>query len=149
MAGFLAACATTHQDRSASISRALVGQWEWVSHQPERDCSYLENMAFRSNGTLTRTSDGCGFSSDGFGIFSYGWYVANEYLCFTDDERQYTDEVPRNSEYKSHFMEQVNERYVKERCYWKIKRISRRKIEVEIDRDGYQEAFVMHRRRWL
>jgi hypothetical protein len=146
---FLVSCTTMPQDRSASISRALVGQWEWERPSLIGDCSYLENIAFRANGTLTSTSESCDFADDGFGLFSYGWYVANETICFTEDSRQYEDEIKRNAEYKLHFMSQVKEGYVAERCHWKVKRITTKSIDIEIDSTDNQENFTMFRRRWL
>jgi len=136
-------CESSASDSSQKISRILVGEWEWETNY--NNCHSLENMAFRSNGTLTSTSESCEIDSDGFGLFSYGWYVANDHICFTHDERQYHDENPRKSEYKKLFLEQLKEGYVQERCNWKVKRYSKKEIEIEVQ----NKSFTMVRHRWL
>ncbi len=134
----------SHASENAQvISRILVGEWEWETNN--NGCHSFENMAFRGDGTLTSTSESCDMASDGFGLFSYGWYVANEYICFTDDERQHHDEKPRKSEYRKLFLAQVKEGYVKERCNWKVKRYSKKTIEIEVN----NESFTMVRSGWL
>lgn len=130
-------------ENAQKISRILVGEWEWETNN--NGCYSLESMAFRSNGTLTSTSESCDMYSDGFGLFSYGWYVANEYICFTHDERQFHDEKPRRAEYRKVFLARVKEGYVDERCSWKIKRYSKKEIEIEVD----GKSFKMIRHRWL
>lgn len=107
-------------------------------------------MAFRSDGTYTQTSESCGLVDDGFGYFYYGWYVANEHICFVAIEEQIKDEEPRLSEYKKIFREARSEGYVEKRCRWKVERIERNKISItETYLDGETNAFTMERRRWL
>jgi len=117
-------------DNTQTISNILVGDWEWETDN--NGCSSLESMVFRANGTFTSTSESCDLTSDGFGLLSYGWYIANDYVCFTHDERQQYDKKPRKSEYKKLFLAKVKEGYVKERCNWRVKHYSRKEIEIEI-----------------
>lgn len=130
-------------ENSQKISRILVGEWEWETNN--NGCHSSESMAFRSNGTLTSTSESCTTDSDGFGLFSYGWYVADEYICFTHDERQYQEKKQRRAEYRKLFLAQVKEGYVKERCNWKVKSYSNKEIKIEVN----GESFTMVRNRWL
>ena len=142
LAGFLNS-ESIASDSAKEISRILVGEWEWETNN--NNCHSLHNMAFRSNGTLTSTSESCEMASDGFGLFTYGWYVANDYICFTNDERQYHNNKPRKAEDKKLFLAQVKEGYVEERCTWKVKSYSKKEIEIEV----LKESFTMVRNRWL
>jgi hypothetical protein len=145
---FLIGCASTPYDNSRSIFRKIVGQWEW--EEGPNDCKNLVNMAFRSNGTYTQTSESCDFADDGFGNFYYGWYVANNHICFAEVEEQFDDEKRRLDLYKNRYKTVLAEGYVKDRCPWKIERIEKNKIFIVEQLDsGETNSFFMVRQRWL
>jgi hypothetical protein len=125
----LCACASTPRDRSADFARALVGQWEYDHDDPE--CPGHSYEAYRSNGTYTVTSDGCDLTSDGFGIFRYGWYVAREHLCSVHVEEQYSDTVKRPRLYREKFLAMAKEGFVEARCFEKIVGITPRTITLQ------------------
>ena len=66
----LAGCTSTSSDNGRHLAKSIVGQWEW-EEGPEK-CTNLVCMAFKSNGTYTRTSESCNFANDRFGNFYYG-----------------------------------------------------------------------------
>jgi len=125
-----------------------VGQWEW-EEGPE-NCRNLVNVAFRSDGTYTRTSESCNFADDGFGNFYYGWYVVNERICFVRIDEQFEDENFRSHLYKSLFLEQKKRGFIKESCTWKIENAKKTKVVIkEQHAEGETVEFTMVRRRWL
>jgi hypothetical protein len=144
----LSGCTTTTKDNSKRLEKYFVGEWEW--EQGRADCKEYVSMAFRGNGTHTRTSSSCDIEDDGFGIFTYGWFVANNHLCFVHIEEQYKDEKPRKDLYKKLFLEQVDKGFNKAICYWKIEQIERNRITITyiIDENNPVE-FTMIRKRWL
>lgn len=144
----ISSCTLAPRDNSRTISRMLVGQWEW-EEGPE-DCRALVNMAFRGNGTYTRTSESCGLADDGFGMFDYGWYVASGHVCFVSIEEQWEDEKPRRKLYGQIFNEALKAGYSKEKCPWRIEKASYNKITVVEEYEGYEPTtFTMERKRWL
>lgn len=136
------------RDNSSQLAKIIVGQWEW-KEGPE-NCRSLVNMAFKSDGTYTRTSESCDFADDGFGNFYYGWYVVNEHICFLHIDEQFEDEKPRSSLYKSLFIEQKKKGFVKESCPWKIENAQKTKVVVtEQYSDVDSSKFTMVRKSWL
>lgn len=143
-----AGCVSTPRDNSRQMEQIIVGQWEWEVG-PEH-CASLVNMAFKRNGTYTRTTESCSFADDGFGIFHYGWYVANEHLCFVSISEQFENGNPGDSVYKTLFAKRKQEGYSIENCHWKMQRATRSRVTITVKHDeGSATTFTMIRRRWL
>ena len=129
-----------------AIARALVGQWEWIEGDP--DCPRDESWAFRTDGTYTVTSSSCSLESDGFGFFSYGWYIADGHVCFADIAVDPDDRHRTANRYKQQFLSKVAAGFDSERCRWRVEKVLHRSIEIaRTDESG--ESFVMERSRWL
>lgn len=141
-------CASTPRDNSRQIESRIVGQWEWEEGPAE--CTNLVSMAFKSNGTYTLTSESCNFADDGFGNFYYGWYVANNHICFVSIEEQFKDEKPRVALYKKLYREERKKGFDPAKCTWRISKIESSKITIiETDDKAQPTSFAMVRRRWL
>lgn len=141
-------CTATPKNTSNKLAQVIVGQWEWEEGPIE--CTSLVNMAFRGDGTYTRTSESCDFADDGFGNFYYGWYVANEHLCFASIEEQFNDERPRKKLYKQLFTNKKQEGFSERNCSWKIEVANKNEITIT---EKYSEnesiTFTMVRKKWL
>lgn len=141
-------CASTPHDNSKQLESRIVGQWEWEEGPAE--CTNLINVAFKGNGTYTRTSESCDFADDGFGNFYYGWYVANNHICFISIEEQFNDEGRRKELYKELYRYEKKKGFDQEKCPWRIERIESSKISIiETDHKDQSTSFIMVRRRWL
>lgn len=141
-------CTSTPRDNSRYLESRIVGQWEW-EEGPE-ECTNLISMAFKSNGTYTRTSESCDFADDGFGNFYYGWYVANNHICFVSIEQQFRGENKRPDLYKKLYRDERNKGFDKAKCTWKIQKIESSKITIiETDHKEQSKSFIMIKRRWL
>jgi hypothetical protein len=145
-AGALSACAHAPPDQSQAIARALVGQWE---HQTgDAECPGTSSEAYRANGTYTATSTSCDLTSDGFGIFRYGWYVARQHVCYVGVEEQYKDEVKRPKLYREMYLAAVKEGFVEDRCVLRVLRVTTNAIEM-VATGADSKPFTMRRKRWL
>ena len=141
-------CISTPGDNIRHLESLVVGQWEWQEGQ--ENCANLISMAFKSNGTYTRTSESCDSADDGFGNFYYGWYVANNHICFWSIDEQFKDENKRPALYKKLYKDEKLKGFNPARCAWKIQKIERSKITiVETDHQQQPRQFVMIKRRWL
>lgn len=144
----IASCTSVPRDNSRQLGATIVGQWEW-KEGPE-NCMNFVNMAFRSDGTYTRTSESCNFADDGFANFYYGWYVADEHICFVQIDEQFEEENPRTNFYKKLFLEQKKNGFVKETCTWKIEDAKKDRIVITIKfTEDEIVRFTMVRKRWL
>jgi hypothetical protein len=144
----LCGCTTATKNTSSKLAHLFIGQWEW--EEGPKECSSLVNMAFRRDGTYTRTSESCDFADDGFGNFYYGWFVANEHLCFVSIEEQFKDEGPRKKLYKELFHNKIQEGFKEENCSWKIEIANKNKITItEKYNDSESTTFTMVRKKWL
>lgn len=141
-------CASTSRDNSKQLEGLIVGQWEWEEGPAE--CTNLINMAFKSNGTYTRTSESCDFADDGFGNFYYGWYIANNHICFVSIEEQFKDEIPRTELYKELYRDEKKKGFDQAKCTWRIEKIESSKITIsESNHEDRSTSFTMVKRRWL
>src|SRR5688572_10477550 len=93
-----AGCQSAPPYDNQAIARTLVGQWTYEQNEDGCRHTYLE--AYRVDGTLTATAESCDITSDGFGNFRYGWYVAKGHICFVDIREQYEDNVKRPNYYR-------------------------------------------------
>lgn len=144
----VAGCASAPSDNSKQLESRIVGQWEW--EEGPADCTNLINMAFKSNGTYTLTSESCDFADDGFGNFYYGWYVANNHICFVSIEQQFKDENKRPDLYRKLYRDERNKGFDQANCTWKIQKIESSKITIiETDHKEQSKSFIMIKRRWL
>ena len=141
-------CTSTPRDNSKYLESRIVGQWEWEERAEE--CTNLISMAFKSNGTYTRTSESCDFADDGFGNFYYGWYVANNHICFVSIEQQFKDENERPDLYRKLYRDERSKGFDQTKCTWKIQKIESSKITIiETDHQEQSRSFIMIKRRWL
>jgi len=142
----IAACQSSPPEDSQYIARALVGQWVYESN--DHDCRYVYYEAFRSDGTMTSTSSGCDMTSDGFGIFDYGWYVAEGHVCMVHIEEQHKDEKKRPVFYREKFLERVKLGFVESSCRWRVEKVTPTTISI-VPRDPALKPFTMKREHWL
>lgn len=141
-------CAPTPRDNSKQIESRIVGQWEWEEGPVE--CTNSVSIAFKSSGTYTRTSENCDFADDGFGNFYYGWYVANNHICFVSIEEQFKDESQRAELYKELYRDEKNKGFDQAKCTWRIEKMESSKITIiETDHQKQSTSFIMVRRSWL
>lgn len=137
----LASCANVSPERSQSASRVLVGEWRWM--QGPDDCPISMTIAFRSDGTYSRSSESCDLASDSF-TFDYGWYVAKSHLCFVHvPDEEGGKRTPRGTQ-RRRFLSMFKEGYVAERCEWRLKNISKDAIEI-VTNDNPAVEFTMTR----
>jgi hypothetical protein len=146
LALYLQGCESAPPFRNEAIARALVGQWVYDRSEP--DCQRTSYDAFRTDGTMTSTDESCDIISDGFGIFDYGWYVADGHVCFVDVEEQRTDSVKRPAHYREKFHELVKRGFVEESCIWKVVRMTPATISI-VPRNPESPPFTMKRESWL
>ena len=141
-------CASTPRDNSRQLERHIVGQWEWTEGTAE--CTNLINIAFKSNGTYTLTSESCDFADDGFGNFYYGWYVANNHICFISIEGRFKDENQKKERYKELYLDEKKKGFDQAKCTWRIERVESSKITIlKTDLQGQSTSFIMVKRNWL
>jgi len=143
-AAALAGCATTPRDDSDAMARALVGKW--VYERNDDGCASTTYEEYRADGRLTSTIDSCDIISDGFGIFIYGWYIADEHLCLVEIEEQFKDEVKRPKYYREKYLEAVKRGYSDTSCHWRVDKVTARTITM-VPRDP-DKPFTMRRRGW-
>lgn len=105
------------------ISQILVGNWKYVTGPA--NCKNYTDIGFRQNGKYTRTSESCDFVDDGFGIYSYGWYIANGYICFVSSSE--------------HLKHAKTFGYAKEHCYWEVKSFNSSEITIH-EHDWFSEG---------
>ena len=141
----LAGCTTTPRDDSDAMARALVG--EWVYERNDDGCASTTLEEYRADGRYTSTVESCDIVSDGFGIFDYGWYIANEHLCFVEIEEQYKDTVKRPKYYREKYLDAVKRGYTDDHCFWRVGKITARTITM-IPRDPERKPFTMRRESW-
>ena len=144
-AALLAGCTATPRDDSDAVRRALVGKW--VYERNDDGCESTTYTVYRADGRLTSTVESCDWVSDGFGNFDYGWYVANEHLCFVEIEEQFKDKVKRPKYYREKYLEVVKRGYSDDNCYWRVAKITARTITV-VPRDPELKPFTMKRGSW-
>ena len=140
------ACQTTLPDDSDAIARALVGLWQY--DYGEEDCPGNAIMGFRADGKVTSTSGDCQLDSDGFGEYTYGWYVADGAICTFEIEEEFADRAAGRSRpklYRRLYLAKVKEGFVGERCDWKVLKFSRR--EIVFDPGGERPLITMKRYR--
>lgn len=82
-------------------------------------------------------------ADDGFGIFQYGWFVANNYICFVYDERQLLEIAPSSKELKAFLKSKKDEGFNKDYCGWEVVKYSSGSVVVRYarDREGGVEKF--------
>jgi hypothetical protein len=126
----LAGCASASRDRSNDIARLLVGKWTYDDSDP--DCRSIAYQEYSANGTYSETSENCGLVSDGFGHFHFGWYVAENHVCFVNVEEEFSDQVKRPAFYRERFQEMVKSGFVAERCPWFVESVTPRTMTVQV-----------------
>lgn len=141
-------CTSTTKNTDNKIASVVVGQWEWK--EGPKECTNLVNMAFRRDGTYTLTSESCDFADDGFGNFYYGWYVANEHLCFVSIEEQFAEEGSRKKLSKQLFANKKKEGFNEDNCSWKIEHVNKKEITISKKHNNNELIkFTMVRKKWL
>lgn len=140
---FLAGCSSIKPEKKSDekISKVLLGDWTWIS--TFNGCPEYGDVAFRSNGTYTMTTEDCLMADDGFGIFQYGWFVANNYICFVYDERQLLEIAPSSKELKAFLKSKKDEGFNKDYCGWEVVKYSSGSVVVRYarEREGGVEKF--------
>lgn len=139
------ACETTRGHDDADLQRQMVGQWQY--DRDEDGCAMHAYVAYRGDGTLTATYESCDMISDGFGRFTYGWYVADGHLCFVEIEEQYKDQVKRPKQYRKAFIEKAKRGFVEEDCPWRVGRMTAKTMEI-LPRHPESKPFKMRRENW-
>jgi hypothetical protein len=140
---FVLSCSVQPVDHSRAHAWRLLGAWEWEKGPAEcREDGYIE---FRPNGTYTLTSSSCHLEDDGFGHFHYGWYIAEQYICFVYDEREYEDEKQEESGSRKYFLEREKEGFQADRCPWRILSFSRNSFQIK----SGEEVFALKKTRPL
>lgn len=120
--GSLVSCARVEStyNEDYQISKILIGSWDYeiITHE----CAEYGFLGFRRNGKYTRSSESCLMADDSFNNYYYGWFVANGFLCFVGDEKQF-NEVRGNG-------------FSKEYCAWEIEKYNKSEI-------------LVHEHKWL
>ncbi len=110
-------------DKDKEITELLVGSW-FYSIKTEA-CPESGGISFKRNGKYSRSSENCHLADDSFGFHYYGWYVADEHICFVNS--------------KEHLIHAKSFGFVKDHCKWKIDKYSKNEMLVHqywyIDRD--------------
>lgn len=128
------------------LQQILPGQWAWEEGPSE--CINHANMAFRRDGSYTYTSESCDFADDGFGLFYYGWYLVDNYLCFVVLEEQFTEQPPAHSTIRKKYLKAKRAGFVPSRCSWEI--IQAERDQLSIRQLGDQEQrLILRRKKWL
>lgn len=140
-------CASTSNYEDRNIANYVVGQWEW--EEGPDNCDALVNMAFKKNGTYTRTSESCDLADDGFGMFYYGWYVASQHICFIYIEAEFKEEKPDKKLLKAIYREKKEQGFTKESCNWKVEKLKKNAITILETYGEKSLRFTMLRKRWL
>lgn len=134
-----------------TIAKALLGAWEWS--KTYNDCTEDGAVAFKSNGTYTITTEDCSMADDGFGYFHYGWFVANNYICFVYDERQSGEVKPTKKELELFLKNKRREGFNKENCHWEVLSYTSKYITLKNSWGGkaksVEEIFTLKKSSWL
>ncbi len=101
-------------DKDSEITNILVGSW-FYSIKSEV-CPESGGISFKRNGEYSRSSENCHLADDSFGFHYYGWYVANEHICFVST--------------KEHLIHARTFGFAEDHCRWKIVEYSKDQILV-------------------
>lgn len=101
-------------DKDKEISKLLFGSW-FYSIESEV-CPESGWISFKVNGKYSRSSEDCHLADDSFDFHYYGWYVANEHICFVNS--------------KEHLLHARAFGFVEDHCQWKIVEYSEKKLLV-------------------
>lgn len=111
-------CSCVNQQGKNSLDQEiwnnLIGTWDYETG-PE-SCIEYGWMSFKKNGKYSRTSDDCQIADDSFGEHYYGWYVANQHICFVET--------------KKHLGHAKKFGFVKDHCKWKVVEFTNEKIKI-------------------
>ncbi len=102
------------REKDKVITNQMLGSWFYSISSDV--CPESGWISFKRSGKYSRSSENCQIADDSFGNHYYGWYVANEHICFVDT--------------KDHLIHAKVFGFTTDHCKWKIVEYSEKEVVV-------------------